>query len=267
MQIDRRFAEIVGGIALLVLAAAVGEAGFSWLPAIAGIYLLGRQFSQTNNSLGGSRRERRSEFYSDDLREPRIVTDAPTGTQIYAHALEAVRAAGIDASETPVLPVDVGVLAYKDDQPPALYRTRPVLDDADSIQPFVQLRLATRATGKIRFEVTDADGQTVFVHEDFHNLQAGLNLISPSARLRLHPGHAMHRRWQMRVSADGILIAQHAFEWAENPDKVIRRHVQVDGELSPEIRKLLEDSPAERVSLDDLLAEQTDEQQQQAGRR
>jgi hypothetical protein len=267
MRIDRRFAEILGGIGLLVLAASIGDSGMSWLPAIGGLYLLLRQFSQTNNSMQGqSQRTWRSESYGEE-RQPRMVTDAPTGTQIYAHALDAVQAAGIDPSETPVLPVDVGVMGFKDEQPPALFRTQPVFDDVDAIQPFVQLRLATRATGKIRFEVLDADGQVVFVHEDFHNLKAGLNLISPSARLRLHPGHAMHRRWQIRISADGILIAQHGFDWAENPDKIIRRHVQVDGELSPEIRKMLEDSPAERVSLDDLLAEQPADEKQQAARR
>ena len=265
MRIDRRFAEIVGGIVLLTIAASTGDAGFGWLPAVAGLYLLFRQFSQTNGSLSGeSRRTRRTQFVGS---EPRMVTDEPTGTQIYAHALDAVRAAGIDASETPVLPVDIGVMAFKDDQPPTLFRTLPVFDDVDSIQPFVQLRLATRATGKIRFEILDADGQTVFVHEDFHSLQAGLNLISPAARLRLHPGHAMHRRWQMRVSADGILIAQHPFEWTENPDRVIRRHVQVDGELSQEMRQMLTESPSERLSLDDLLADQSTEEQKQAARR
>jgi hypothetical protein len=256
-KVDRRFAEILGGIALLVVAFSIGDFEFAWLPASLGIFLLWRQFNQNNTSAmpsqrSGSRWRREVERDTDGV----DLIEGPSGTQIYAHALAAVRRAGLDAERTPVLPVDIGIIAYHDGQPPELYRGRPVADDLNSLQPFIQLRLATRATGKLRFEILDADGQAVFIHEDFHSLQAGLNLVSPPSRLPIHDGHAMHRQWRLRVSADDIVIADHSFGWVESAEKVIRRHVRVDGELSPEMRQLLDEPPQERLSLDELLAEQ-----------
>ena len=141
---------------------------------------------------------------------------------------DAVLRAGLDPATVPVLPVDLGMMVFTRDELPAVYRSRPVPDDVDYVQPFVQLRLATQATGKVRFEMIDADGQSVFIHEDMYDLHEGMNLVSPSARLPIHDAHAMHREWSMRVSADGVLLAEHRFEWTESTEKVIRRHVQVD---------------------------------------
>jgi hypothetical protein len=268
-NVDQRFGEIIGGIILLMIGLLNLGDGWGWLFALGGGYLLWRQYEalrapentgrQTTQRWDSDSRYDDSVLYPDDERsteEPHLVDDAPSGTQIYAHALDAVRRAGMDPASTPVLPVDMGVMSFKANEPPALNRTRPVLDDVDYVQPFVQLRLATRATGKIRFEIVDADGQVVFVHEDFHNLQAGMNLVSPPARLPIHDAHAMHRDWTLRISADNITIAEHRFAWEESSEKVIRRHVQQDGELSNEMRQMLDDSRMERMSLDELLQEQ-----------
>jgi hypothetical protein len=263
-QIDRRFVELMAGLFLLLIAFAAGDAGIAWVFGMAGLYLLFRQFNRSRAELGGDRRfgmrglgDRRQErAASFDDTEPHMVTDEPSGTQIYAHALDAVRRAGIDPAQSPVLPIDLGLMAFRGNQQPALHRTRPVLDDADFVQPFVQLKLATRAAGKVRFEIVDSDGQLIFIHEDYHQLKPGLNLITPAARLPIHDAQAKHGDWLLRLSADGILLAEHRFAWLESTEKVIRRHVQVDGELSNEMRRLLDDSRPEKMSLDELLAEQ-----------
>ena len=265
---NQRFGEIVFGILLVMFGLSLlgngGGAAFGWLIALGGAYMLYRHFNRTTGELN---RERTQPWqWSDDESEPHLVTDAPSGTQIYAHALEAVQRAGLDPAETPVLPVDLGVMAFTSDRPPSLHRTRPILDNIDYLQPFAQLRLTTRAAGKIRFEIVDSDGQILFVHEEFHDLKPGMNLISPPARLPIHDAQAMHGDWSLRVSADGITLAEHPFAWTESTEKVIRRHVQMDGELSGEMRQMLEDNRLEHMSLDDLLADQEEDASRQQAR-
>lgn len=266
-KIDRRFAEIIGGIGLLLLAFAF-DSGMSWLLAVGGIYLLSRQFTQSNRNMSSGSSGTMTRFRGSGARERRdethLVDDAPEGSQIYTHARDAVLRAGLDPATVPVLPVDLGLMVFTRDELPAVYRSRPVPDDVDYVQPFVQLRLATQATGKVRFEMIDADGQSVFIHEDMYQLNEGMNLVSPSARLPIHDAHAMHREWSMRISADGVLLAEHHFEWTESTEKVIRRHVQVDGELSNEMRQMLEDNRLEKMSLDELLGDQEEAPAQRA---
>jgi len=270
---NQRFGEIILGILLVMFGLSMlgssGAAAFGWFIALGGAFMLYRHFNSTTSSLTRERREQTQPWQwgeDEHEREPYLVADAPSGTQIYAHALEAVQSAGLDPADTPVLPIDLGVMAFTGDRPPSLHRTRPVLDNIDYLQPFVQLRLTTRAAGKIRFEIVDSDGQILFVHEDFHDLKPGMNLISPPSRLPIHDAQAMHGDWSLRVSADGITLAEHHFAWAESTEKVIRRHVQMDGELSGEMRQMLEDNRLERMSLDDLLADQDEEVLRQQAR-
>jgi hypothetical protein len=150
-------------------------------------------------------------------------------------------------------------MAFSGDQEPIIYRTRPVLDDIDYLQPFVQLRLPTRARGRIRFEMIDSDGQTLFVHEEDHEFERGRNLVTPAARLPIHDAHALQGAWELRVSADGVLIADHRFEWEESTTKVIRRHLKEDGELSNEVRAMMAENRLQRMSLDELLEPQQPE--------
>ncbi len=264
---NRRFGQIMLGIVLVIigLAALSGEPGLAWLLGLGGLYLLFRQFerSQQNIRRGQLDESRRASAQ----REPHMITDAPSGMQIYAHALEAVRRAGLEPGETPVLPVDLGVMAFSGSASPSLHRTRPVLDNVDYIQPFVQLKLSQRAAGKIRFEIIDSDGQSIFIHEDYHDLQPGMNLLSPPSRLPIHDAQAMHGSWTLRISADDITLAEHRFFWAESTERIIRRHVQVDGELSNEMKQMLEDNRLGRLSLDDLLAEQEAESEPKRARR
>lgn len=194
-----------------------------------------------------------------NLPPPRRAPDTvmrPDGT--YTHALNAARAAGIDPDTSPVVAADVGMMSFNEENTPELHRTHWIDDTSASIQPFVQVRVPVAAKGRVRFEITDSDGQTLFVHEDVHQLTPGMNLISPSARLRLHRGHATHGIWHLKISADGVTIADHGFGWMESSSSVLRRHLNDDGELSNELRQLMDATRVERLSLDDLLADQDD---------
>jgi hypothetical protein len=243
-----RFAEIMIGLLLVIAALSAGEAAAALVLLVFGIYLLARQFTQTGTPSSAARDERDSD---ED-----ILPAQPRADQVYAHALDAVRRAGLDPTETHVLPIDIGVMAFSSDQDPVIHRTRPVLDNIDYLQPFVQLRLPTRARGRIRFEILDSDGQVLFVHEEDHEFERGRNLITPAARLPIHDAHAMQGDWELRVSADNVLIAEHRFAWQESATRTIRRHLNEDGELSGEVRAMMAESRLQRMSLDDLLSEQ-----------
>lgn len=242
------------GLVLVIAGLSSGDIAATAVLFLLGIYLLSRQFDRGARSM--ATRETR-EIEED------ILPAQPRADQVYAHALDAVRRAGLDPTETHVLPIDIGVMAFSADHEPVIYRTRPVLDNVDYIQPFVQLRLPTRARGRIRFELIDSDGQILFVHEEDHEFQRGRNLVTPAARLPIHDAHAMQGNWQLRVTADDMLIAEHNFAWQESASKAIRRHLTEDGELSGEIRAMMAENRLQRMSLDDLL-EQQDEPEQEA---
>lgn len=198
------------------------------------------------------------DYYEDEV--PRQTQADP----VYRHALEAVQRAGHDPDDVQVLTVDIGVMAFKNDEEPTVFRTWSLPDDVDYIQPFVQLRLPSKANGLIKFEVLDAAGNVVFVREDVHNLERGRNFISPAARLPIHDETMTEGQWGMRVSADGVLLSEHLFEFSEATDSAIRRHIGEDGEINTELRAVMAESRLPKMSLDELL-EYSDEEEQQRG--
>lgn len=175
---------------------------------------------------------------------------------IYRHALHAVKEAGLDPERVQVLTVDIGMLAYKGNEQPRVYRTWTVPDDVDYVQPFVQLRLPSKAVGKVRFEILDSSGRPVFIREDNHSLVRGRNLISSTGRLAIHDQREMEGNWQLRVSADGVLLALHKFEFADSHSAKIRSTIGEDGELNTELRLAMAESKLPKLSLEELLAHQ-----------
>ena len=188
----------------------------------------------------------------------------PAGESVFPHALAAVREAGLNPEKLAVLPVDIGLIAFYGDDLPELHHTRSIPDDSDYIQPFVQLRVPHTAIGQVRFEILDHYGQQVFVHEDRYQLERGRNLVMPSARIPLHDEHHIAGVWELCIYADNRLIARHIFGWdsAQAPD--FERHIGEDGELNSELRAILAQSRLTDISLDELLADQEnpDDQQQ-----
>jgi hypothetical protein len=265
MPNNRRFSEIMLGLFLLFLgASAMFEGGnvFMTVLVLAGIFMLVRQFENGRLNMRPNTTSSRRRYVppsqevdeADDQRR-----------RIYQHALTAVEAAGHDPETVRVLATDIGVMAFKGDQEPVIYRTRDVLDDVDYIQPYVQLRLPTKAVGRIRFEVVDADGETLFSREEHHQLERGRNLITPAARIPVHDAQAMDGEWELRVSADDMLLAVHRFGWEESASRVVRRHLSEDGEISNELRAAMAENRLQEMSLDELLdyADGEDEAAQQ----
>jgi hypothetical protein len=264
---------LVGMVILFIILAALREAqGLAVILILAGLAYLASRFSANNgqeswgrwlSQLSDTFSSTNGEDYADEPEPARQAAAEP----VYKHALEAVRRAGLNPDDVQVLVVDIGTMAFKGDQDPVVYRTWEIPDDVDYIQPFVQLRLPTRATGRIRFEVIDNEGETMFVHEDMHQLVRGRNLVTPAARLPVHDAQAMDGQWTLKVSADGVTIAEHRFTWEEATSTTIRRHISEDGEISNEMRAALAENRLGKMSLEELLSFQEDDEPQQQQRR
>ena len=256
----QRFWQIMLGFLLITigLASRGGGQAITLILGLIGFYLITRQFSQSAAQIPP--REQSGER-ADPVPPRRAAED-----QTFSHAIRAARRAGVDPANAAVLPTDIGLIAFDDTGAPSIFRSAPVGDFARAVQPYIQLRLPRRAEGRIRFEVADANGSVVFAHEDAYALQAGVNLISPRARLPLGDLAVLHGRWELRVSADGVPIAVHTFTWKHDDSQSIRRHLASDGEISLELRDLLAEKRLEALSLDDLLADQQ-QRDQEAPRR
>lgn len=260
---------MIGGVALLEESALI-------VMILLGLLFLVRQFDTQNLQQASAYDYEDIDYeYGDDESdfEDQInrLSRPAQSEPVYRHALEAVSRAGHDPDSAQVLAVDIGVMAFKaESDEPVVFRTWSLPDDVDYVQPFVQLRIPQKASGRVRFEIVDGEGQAIFVHVDDYNLNRGRNFITPAARLPVHEELSMAGRWRLRVSADDMLIADHRFQFSEATNDNIRRHIGEDGEITTEMRAVMAESRLPKMSLDDLLAyqeqEQEDEQQQRASK-
>jgi hypothetical protein len=259
---------LLGFIALIVFAGAMENAGALILLMLLGGFVYydsdrrrsnGREQNETHRRRGYGRP-------AQITRQP-VRRERPVNVdQVYPHALKAARAAGLNPDTVPVLPVDLGVMAYHGNTPPVIHRTVPVEDDCDYIQPFIQLRVPRVATGQIRFEIVDKNGKVVFIHEDSYQLKRGRNLIVPSARLPIHDEQEIDGAWELQVSGDNMMLAKYRFDWLDMKRSDAHRFVGEDGEINSEMRAVLAESRLQRMSLDELLIPQDDDlPAQQAG--
>ena len=201
----------------------------------------------------------------DDYDDFEIFHQQPASAEqrVYRHALESVTRAGLDPDQVQVLAVDIGLLTTKDGDEPQIYRTWSLPDDIDYIQPFVQLRVPMEVNGSIRFEIIDAVGDAVYIHENSFKLTRGRNFLTPNTRMPLHDQMELDGKWGLRIVADGVLIADHRFEYAEAAGANIRRHIGEDGEINTEMRAVMTENRLPKMSLDDLLAYQGDDEEEE----
>lgn len=261
-----RFSDVALGMVLIVLglfSLTVNQNPFLFIMTLAGLYYLLRYMRSSDRTAGPGGGQ--ADFSDVSDFQPR--TEQSGKDRIYNHALNAISEAGLDPETIRVLPTDIGVLSFKDRQEPVVHRTRDLPDDVDYLQPFVQLRLPVKAQGRIRFEIIDHDGQMLFVHEDDQVFKRGHNLIMPASRLPIHDAHALNGNWELRVSADNLLLAVHHFTWTESATRQVRRHLTEDGEISNALRAAMAESRLGSLSLDDLLSDQQDTMEEPAPRR
>lgn len=263
---NRRFGEIILGLVLFLLglASLEGAAPVFLLLAVFGFFILARQFNLTSQT--GLSRDAlpddddmdRVPERADRRTEPRVAEqEVPfRDSHIYEHALDAARSAGLELQNARVYPIDIGFMAFSGDDDPIIFRTSAIPDDMDYIQPYIQLHLPMRVQGSIRFEILDSGGERIFVHDIQRDLARGDNLITPAARLPVHDALDFDGAWELRVSANGVPLAHHRVSWKETGSRLMRQHIQEDGEISSALKALVEDSRLGRLSLDELLADQ-----------
>lgn len=201
--------------------------------------------------------------------QPAAATDSRSGAsaaparrrgrrQVAEHADRAVRNAGHDPNAMSLRVSDIGVFAMGEGRDTLVHRRQAVRDDVDYLQPWVALRVPTVAAGTLRFEIRDMHDRLHFRRERSLQLQRGDNLISPAARMPVHDALLTEGDWQLRVYADGNLLAAHSFGWLEAEQEAraarLRAHLEEDGEMSDELRQAFEESSQDQErSLDELL--------------
>ncbi len=244
---------------------------FPVILVLLGLLFLVRQFD--TDSASSNVREQSYDYSYDyeqqeeeeeDFDDYEIFHQQPASAEqrVYRHALESVTRAGLDPDEVQVLAVDIGLLTTKEDTEPQIYRTWSLPDDIDYIQPFVQVRVPMEANGDIRFEIIDAVGDPVYIHEDTFHLTRGRNFLTPNTRMPLHDQMELDGKWRLRIIADGVTIAEHRFEYSEATGANIRRHIGEDGEINTEMRAVMTENRLPKMSLDDLLAYQGEEEEE-----
>ena len=249
---------------------------FPVILVLLGLLFLVRQFDNDGSSSNVNSASRETFDYGyeyegaedEEYDDYEIFHQQPASAEqrVYRHALESVTRAGLDPDEVQVLAVDIGLLTTKDEGEPQIYRTWSLPDDIDYIQPFVQLRVPMEANGDIRFEIIDAVGDAVYIHEDSFRLRRGRNFLTPNTRMPLHDQMELDGKWSLRVIADGVTIAEHRFEFSEATGANIRRHIGEDGEINTEMRAVMAENRAPKMSLDDLLAYQADDEEERQQR-
>jgi len=188
---------------------------------------------------------------------PRTVTTQPAPMPIVEepaqeHAISAARAVGINPRTASIMPIDIGVVAYHGDET-TVHRTWRVSDDAEALQPFINLRVKQAARGRLRFEIRDEMGAMVFFYERDYSLSVGENLMMPPARMPIDQSSDKGGTWTLRVLGDNLPLAEHQFKWHEAGSKEIATSIGADGEISEDMRVALARTRLDHMSLDELL--------------
>lgn len=260
MRFDNIPREAWIGLAVLFLLM-TQNAAFIGLLFLVGMLMLARSMSENQGPSSSVDREARRRQQGEvrvnrrvmDTHEPVLMPEPEID-----HVYEAITTAGHDPDQLQVLPVDLGLLVYKDNQQ-EIYRHQAIPNDVDYVRPFVELKLPTSVSGKVRFELLDSNGNSLFIDENSYQLKPGKQPIVAGTWLPIHDAHDLEGMWQLKVSAGGVLLANHVFEWDTDEAAPIREHIQEDGEISPELRQALAENRLQRMSLDELLADQQED--------
>jgi hypothetical protein len=189
----------------------------------------------------------------DDYAYEEAAERIPEKSPLYPQARAAVQRAGLDPESTRVLPMDIGLMVFKNGKDPEVQRRLWLPDDADYVQPFIELRLPMEVRGRVRFEILDGGGTPRFVHEDHFQFTRGRNFLTPAARLPVHDQWDMDGSWHLRVYGDDVLLADHIFSFEDSTSATVRQHIGADGELTSEMRAVLQENRLPRMSIDELL--------------
>lgn len=139
-----------------------------------------------------------------------------------------------------------------------LRRVKDVSFDDEAVRPYIVLNLPPQEQNNpslLRFEISDAAGQSQFIYEMDYYLRSGENAILPDYRLPLRGNQRLSRlgKWDLQVWVNGGLVGIHTF-YANPSLEERRRQFGIDGEA--QVRMELEADPMP-LSLEELLTKQS----------
>ncbi len=186
----------------------------------------------------------------------RAQSRADVETHTNRAARGAMMRAGYTGDDAYVNVTDIGVLAYRGDEP-RLVRYNDVETDTDYLRPFVVLQVPYKARGLVRMELVDHEGRLRYADETRYDLGQGDNTLLPGTWLPLRDAASLQDTWELRVSVAGTLLAAHVFGW-QTAVSELQRYIEDDGEISPELQQAMQAEPSRAMSLSQLLSQQDD---------
>jgi hypothetical protein len=206
----------------------------AWLIALY-VFYYGRQYQVTAQRLARSR--------------------IPAAHQAASTAMK--RAGHTPKSSQPYLD-DIGLLVYDGDESPEIARLNDIHTDSTHVRPFVVVNIPPVRSGGVhgilRFNLIDGSNNLRFTSRAQYALQTGPNFITPSTWLPLHD-QPLNDMWTLEVTIGQMLLGVHQFGWLPIGGQR-RAQFDGDGEIDLTTRRWLDLQGNERVSLDDLLADQ-----------
>ncbi len=247
MRLKRRNLAWLGVLGSLVTVAVLSGANPLVAATLIGIYL-----AAAGGTLIDFQPERLLDRSRSSLTQMRMTTEAREAVE------RARRRGGSEAAGLTLL--DVGLItAQSNREGMVMRRTRSVSLDDDGVRPFITLHVQpenAEQTARFRFEITDANGATQYVHEMRTFLRDGEMNILADHQLPLAENAALNSGdWDMRVFVDGKLLGAHMFTLAPSLNDRFRRFEQRDAQR---INLREQGEPAEKtdegpLSLEELL--------------
>lgn len=170
-------------------------------------------------------------------------------------AQRAAQRAGYHSDSRFVQLTDLGLLAYRELDDPKLVRLGDIATDTRYLRPFVELWVPYNAHGSVRLELLDRTGRLRYADDARYELLRGRNTILPDTWLPLEGKTIEPGTWTLRVAASDTLLGMHEFGWRVVGEAPIKRYIDSDGELSPELAEALQEQQSRAISLSDLLGD------------
>lgn len=214
--------------------------GFSFLPCAAWfislyVFYYGRQYQETAR---------------------RIASSAVPSAQQAAGA--AMKRAGHAPKPSQPRLEDIGLLVYDGDESPQIVRLNDIRTDSTHVRPFVVVNIPHVRNGSVhgilRFNLIDEYKNLRYTSRAQYALQTGQNFITPSTWLPLQD-EELGNMWSLEVTIGQLLLGVHQFGWLHIGGQ-LRAQFDGDGEIDLTTHRWLDLQSQERVSLDDLLADQ-----------
>jgi hypothetical protein len=178
----------------------------------------------------------------------------------------AMRRVNIDLFQSDFMLHDLGLLVYRDanDKYPELLRVHPIPKKAHYLRPFVALQLWQQQMPKatpVTLELCEEHSRVLYQYDTVAVWdESDTTLILPTTWLDVTnvEKDLRDKNWSIRVQVDGKLLALHLVYWSKFDEDDIAKEHRRDGEISPKLRRLMEqERDSTNINLDDLLADQT----------